>query len=68
MNKIWDEIKIASLVLLSLVYEKPKPMWISVSLYGGDELIEIFKVCPQKGRVVMSETRSHRYKIKIEVI
>lgn len=62
---IYEAFKIS---IVSLFYEKPKPMWIAVNLYSGDQLIDTFKVCPEKGRVVISESRTHNYKIKTEVL
>lgn len=61
----WNEIK---QWVLSLFRKKPKPMWISVSLYHGDQLIDVFKICPHKGSPVISGSRAHDYKFKIEVI
>lgn len=54
--------------ILSLVYEKPKPMWISVSLYYRHRLIDKFNVCIDKKRPVVSDSRAHGYKIKTIVL
>ena len=67
-------LKAFKISIVSLFYEKPKPLWISVSLYyrdnwvDGDSLIDQFKVCIDKARPVVSDSRAHGYKIVTKVI
>ncbi len=67
----WEVVKKS---ILFILYEKPKPLWISVSLYHrdnwveGDNLIDQFKVCIDKARPVVSDSRAHGYKIVTKVI
>ena len=65
LSIIWKAFKIS---IVSLLYEKPKPLWISVSLYYDDQLIDKFHVCVDKSRPVVSDSRGHGYKIITKVI
>ena len=61
----WEVVKKS---ILFILYEKPKPLWVSVSLYHGDQFIDKFHVCIDKIRPVVSDSRGHGYKIITKVI